>query len=305
MAKGDAGRAKEAQRQRVETSTNQFTDQTQKNYNESVDRAKLDYGNIMDQYKTAGQQGQGYINSAAGGFQSMADTGGFNPDAVRARALAPTRAVFGRAQSELNRSRSLGGASPNFAAAQSKMNRDLGYGLSDASVNAEGMIQERMQQGKMAGLSGLLNSGNASSGIDFNRAGGMANLYGTTPGMPDMFGDQYLGGNQQRIEQSKNQKGTPWWEKALKVAGTAAPYVGMAVSSKELKEDIEPLDRTRALAGLKKLNLYNWKYKGNKTKHMGPMAEDFKRIFGVGDGKTLHLADVMGVTLAAAKGKVK
>ena len=35
------------------------------------------------------------------------------------------------------------------------------------------------------------------------------------------------------------------------------------------------------------------------------MAEDFKRIFGVGDGKTLHLADVMGVTLAAAKGKVK
>src|SRR3990167_7140105 len=277
MAKGDAGRAKEAQRQRVETSTNQFTDQTQKNYNESVDRAKLDYGNIMDQYRTAGQQGQGYINSAAGGFQSMADTGGFNPDVVRARALAPTRAVFGRAQSELNRSRSLGGASPNFAAAQSKM----------------------------TGLSGLLNSGNASSGIDFNRAGGMANLYGTTPGMPDMFGDQYLGGNQQRIEQSKNQKGTPWWEKALKVAGTAAPYVGMAVSSKELKEDIEPLDRTRALAGLKKLNLYNWKYKGNKTKHMGPMAEDFKRIFGVGDGKTLHLADVMGVTLAAAKGKVK
>ena len=152
MEKGDQGRVRseiDTQGKLMQGGQTQSAPQFQSNFAQGSARNLQDYGNIMNQYQNAGMQGQDQINQAAGGFGSMAATGGFNREAVRARALAPTRAVFSRAQSELDRSRRLGGASPNFAASQSKLNRDLGYGLSDASVNAEGMIQERMQKGKM------------------------------------------------------------------------------------------------------------------------------------------------------------
>src|SRR5690606_13441047 len=99
------------------------------------------------------------------------------------------------------------------------------------------------------------------------------------------------------LNQSDASQGEPWWKKALSVASTAAPYVGMALSDKNLKEDITPISSEKAVSGLKKLNLHKWKYKGDKTTHVGPMAQDFKKSFGVGDGKTIHLADVMGVML--------
>src|SRR5690606_15750616 len=91
----------------------------------------------------------------------------------------------------------------------------------------------------------------------------------------------------------------PWWKTALGVAGTVAPYAAIAFSSRELKEDIKPVKNTSKFAKyLKELPLYTWKYKGDKVKHFGPIAEEFKKKFGIGDGKTLHLADVMGVVLA-------
>jgi hypothetical protein len=158
------------------------------------------------------------------------------------------------------------------------------------------------------------------SSIDMERG-----LYGTTPGATATFGNQAQEAYRQRLalEQLRGQLGSnyvdnqirllnpidtgqkPWWQTALQVAGTAAPYVAMAASSRELKEDIKPVkgrDASKLTKYLKDLPLYTWKYKGDKTKHFGPIAEEFKDIFGIGDGKTIHLADVMGLTLAVAKG---
>lgn len=147
-------------------------------------------------------------------------------------------------------------------------------------------------------------------------------LYGTSPGATATFGDQAQRAYQQRLqlEQLRGQLGsnyvdnqirllnpidtggTPWWKTAINVAGAAAPYVAMAASSRELKKDIKPIKDTSALVKhFKKLPLYTWKYKGDKTTHFGPIAEEFKEKLGIGDGKTIHLADVMGLTLAAAK----
>jgi hypothetical protein len=150
--------------------------------------------------------------------------------------------------------------------------------------------------------------------------GGQASLYGTTPGMSSMFGNQALSAFNQRagMEQSRNStgmgllgmqlegqntknQGTPWWKTALSVAGTVAPYVAMAASSREFKEDIRPVKTGNFTKKLKELQLYTWKYKGDNVKHFGPIAEEFKDTFGVGDGKTIHLADVMGVMLASQK----
>lgn len=170
---------------------------------------------------------------------------------------------------------------------------------------------------------------------------GQASLYGTTPGQSSMFGNQALSAYNTRagMEQNRNQfglglmdaqmraqgnandqKGTPWWKTALSVAGTVAPYVAMAASSKNVKEniapstaemmayssrrlkhDIQPVKGKNISKTLKSLPLYTWKYKGDDITHFGPIAEEFKEKFNIGDGKTLHLADVMGVVLASQK----
>ena len=43
-----------------------------------------------------------------------------------------------------------------------------------------------------------------------------------------------------------------------------------------------------------------WNYKGSDETHIGPIAEDFYRIFGVGvDEKSISTIDPSGVALAA------
>lgn len=86
---------------------------------------------------------------------------------------------------------------------------------------------------------------------------------------------------------------------AMQFAGTALMAAAMFFSNSMLKENIVPAGGF--LEGLKKLGMYRWQYKGDATPHVGPMAEEFYRIFGVGDGITLHIADVLGVILGSIK----
>ena len=81
-------------------------------------------------------------------------------------------------------------------------------------------------------------------------------------------------------------------------------YGASLFSSKEYKNRVGSVDVFDVLEGLKKLTIHKWKYKGEDTEHLGPYAEDFKEIFGVGDGKTIYLIDVMGVALASLKAMV-
>ena len=83
----------------------------------------------------------------------------------------------------------------------------------------------------------------------------------------------------------------------LGVLGAILPW--LLFSSRTLKEDIEPVDKVSDR--LKSLNIYRWKYKGDNQKHIGPMAEEWQDTFGIGDGKTLSLFDMLGVLLASQK----
>jgi hypothetical protein len=181
-----------------------------------------------------------------------------------------------------------------------------------ADLQVQGMNEASLQNLRQMQLAGL---------------SGQAGLYGTTPAMAATFGNQALNAWQNRIgmedsrlnrglgylgtqldarrlTQQDEQQRTPWWKTALGVAGTVAPYAAMAFSSRNFKTDIKPSDK-REVKGfakaLKNLPLYTWRYKGDDVRHFGPIAEEFKEKFGVGDGKTLHLVDVMGVMLAAGK----
>jgi hypothetical protein len=83
------------------------------------------------------------------------------------------------------------------------------------------------------------------------------------------------------------------------LASTAATVAPKFASSQTLKENLQPADTAGILDKLAELPIVEWSYKGEATRHIGPTAEQFCERFGVGDGKTIHVADVCGVMLAA------
>lgn len=70
-------------------------------------------------------------------------------------------------------------------------------------------------------------------------------------------------------------------------------------SSESYKENIN--EAPSALETIKKLTFKEWSYKGDPQRHFGPMAEHWKEVTGLGDGKTIHLMDVMFLIAAALK----
>ena len=74
-------------------------------------------------------------------------------------------------------------------------------------------------------------------------------------------------------------------------------------SARALKTAFEAVDAQEMLAKLGQLEISSWEYKeGSPGKHVGPVAEDFQELFGLGDGKSISVVDAQGVTLAALKG---
>lgn len=243
MAKGDDSRARNQinyqgnfAQNNLNNLRNTVVPQAQNSQNQlslATDRQMGDYGDIMNQYK--GFQAQNLapvtaermnynrsneLNSALGGYQNFANSGGFSPEdvtAMRARGISPIRSVYQNSVNELGRQRALqGGYSPNYTAALAKMSGQLGQGIADQTQNVNAQIAQMVQQGKQFGLSGLgnlsladqqmgqdtqkTNAGNALQASMFNRQTtdplrlqaiqGQAQLYGTTPGLVNTFGNQ-------------------------------------------------------------------------------------------------------------------
>lgn len=330
-----------------------------KGFGDYANNAKFNFERVAAKRPDELNESYGYLREAMPGYREFAKTGGYSPQDIqelRARGMAPIRSSYGNTMMEMDRARSLGGnaGAPNYIAAASRAQRELPGQMADAMTGVNANLADSIRQGKLAGLSGISGIGSTMGGLSSDEAGrtlqadlanqgadlqtqgmrdaaqrfglsGQAGLYGTTPGMSSMFGNQALSAYGQRagMEQARNQfglglldaqmrsqqnqfdqKGMPWWKTALSVAGTVAPYAAMAMSDRNMKTDIKPVGRgttSRMAKYLKDLPLQKWKYKGDSTVHFGPMAQDFKKHFGIGDGKTLHLADVMGVVLATAK----
>jgi len=198
---------------------------------------------------------------------------------LRARGVSPIRAAYGNTMTNLGRANSLAGSSgaPNYIAAVSKAQRELPEQLASATTGVNAQLAEDIRSGKLAGAAGLRGVGsdigqlasadanrnltasgaNASNdlqaqgmgesslqalrGNQLASMGGQASLYGTTPGMSSMFGNQALSSYNLRSQMEGNRnnqglglldmqlrgeqaKGQPWWQQALGVAGTVAPF---------------------------------------------------------------------------------
>jgi hypothetical protein len=73
-------------------------------------------------------------------------------------------------------------------------------------------------------------------------------------------------------------------------------------SDRNLKRDIEPVDGKTVLEAVARMPISTWSYKSDdpSVRHMGPMAQDFKASFGLGDtDRAYYPIDAHGVALAA------
>ena len=90
--------------------------------------------------------------------------------------------------------------------------------------------------------------------------------------------------------------------------GVALPAGGGAWSSlsdRESKENVKPVNVRDILDKVVSLPLGNWNYKSQSQsiRHIGPMAQDFRAAFGLGeDEKHISTVDADGVALAAIQG---
>src|SRR5690606_7704012 len=93
------------------------------------------------------------------------------------------------------------------------------------------------------------------------------------------------------------------WGGAIGAGGSIAgsALIAGAISDRDAKQNIVPADDV--LDKLRDLDVFEWEYKEYPgEKHIGPMAQDFKAAFGLGDSdKHILFVDAMGVALAAIK----
>jgi hypothetical protein len=73
------------------------------------------------------------------------------------------------------------------------------------------------------------------------------------------------------------------------------------LSSRALKTGFEAVDPAAILTRLGQLPVTTWSYRSDpeKERHIGPVAEDFQRLFGLGDGRSIATVDADGVLIAA------
>jgi hypothetical protein len=75
-------------------------------------------------------------------------------------------------------------------------------------------------------------------------------------------------------------------------------------SDRNLKENFTPVDGAELLEKIDELPIQQWNYKSQSSEvvHIGPTAQDFKSLFGVGESdKTISTIDPSGIALAAIK----
>jgi len=151
-------------------------------------------------------------------------------------------------------------------------------------------------------------------------AQGVATLLGASPKMPTAQGGNIyqsgvgtadVQGNimnsynaQMNAYNQKVQSNNSMWSGIGSIVGSLGS-AAFGLSDENLKEDIGPADSI--LDRVEAIPVNSWRYKegvvegDDGSKHVGPMAQDFKGFFGLGDGRKINLLDQGGINMAATK----
>lgn len=153
----------------------------------------------------------------------------------------------------------------------------------------------------------MANAINMGSGLAVNPATSMGLSNGATgagfQGAMQGYGQQGQLLNtqyQQQMQtwQAGQQQQASLWGGIGSIAGLGLSML----SSEELKEDKRPMEG--ALDALEAMPVEQWRYKkgvADEGEHIGPYAEDFHKATGKGDGKSIPVQDMIGVTMGAVQ----
>jgi hypothetical protein len=260
---------------------------------------------------------------------------GFNADAMQeklARAGAADVATgFDNAKNQAVRGMARFGVNPNsgrFAALNQQMTtQQAGMqagAQNQARTQAEGLGYARMQDAVNLGR-GLasnastaygisINSGNSASANQMAPANYMGAAYGQASNQLGQASGSYgVSGNIYGQEYDTRMRGYAAQSQADaqssagfgNLIGTGigvAAKLGMFGSSKDYKKNKQEIPEGKALKGIRNLDVEEWDYKDgieDGGHHIGPYAEDFKREFGLGNGKAISGQDAVGVVMKA------
>src|SRR5207302_3746499 len=100
--------------------------------------------------------------------------------------------------------------------------------------------------------------------------------------------------------------GTVFYSNAAMSTGVTLAANGgswASVSDRNRKEDFRDINDEEILNKLAALPVTSWRYKNDDSgnRYIGPMAQDFHALFGLGTDTTIATLDMEGVTLAAVK----
>src|SRR5215203_4398762 len=200
-------------------------------YDAAVGTQAKDYDNIMGKYNSFYDQlknsptpayNQSQDSKDSLGIQKgLAETGGYSSNdiySLRERGMSPIRSAYASANRDVDRGRALqGGFSPNYAAVKAKMAREQSAQMSDSMNNVNAGIAQNQAGNRLQGAS--MYGSNASQENELrnrstmqgqqlqdNALRGMTSLYGTTPAMSQLFGQQAMqgAGLQNDINQGNN-----------------------------------------------------------------------------------------------------
>ena len=179
-------------------------------YNTAVQQQAGDYGNIMKGYQNLAKQGPSAASSSAvANLGNLATTGGISPQDeanLRARGVSPIRAAYSAAARNMDRQKNIqGGYSPNYGAVQAKLAREQSEQLAQGNTNVEAMIAELRQKGRLSSAGQYASAAQNQDTNQRDALHGMTSLYGTTPALASLFGNQAMQGAQ--FQNQVNQQG--------------------------------------------------------------------------------------------------
>lgn len=190
-------------------------------------------------------------------------------------------------------------------------------------LDAAQAAYERAVRGDVLGAEqNIINYDMQTSGALANLQAGMganqANLYmqGSGDWLNTMMGINYQPPPQSNLPFTFGQnavqpvQGPSSWEMMMPglinaggdIAGAAMMAAALSGGSdRNMKDHIRSLDVEQVLDSLVQLPVHKWRYKGDATEHVGPMAQDFNAAFAVGTDTAIHLVDVAGVLIASVQ----
>ena len=191
------------------------------------------------------------------------------------------------------------GIGSNQAGALARSNAPMS--LKGALQSALDVAQERAQRGAR---NDALTSSDQLRRADLSQVYNLFNAIQSFTQPNKQLAVQGLGEASQ-IAQQRQAANEQFWSSVIQsVAGMGGG--GSMLSASRFKEGFEGISTDDIVEKVRSLPVYKWSYKGDRARHIGPMAENFMETFGLGDNPDMiHIVDAFGVLLATTQALIR